>query len=237
MAQPGSAALRSSPCRFFVRPLQCTKRLSLLLPHRRTLEGSANHHRLAEVQPPTSPHHRHGPAGPGKGRSAPPQAVAIDGRYISAAASALAVGLLTLLGIYLFGLGGGILTGLLLASHPLLFELSHYLKEDCCLLLGVTAFFAALAVYEHLRTLIAATMLGAACGLATSGKYIGIITLVVALPTLLIYARSLSISQRCQQVGLLLAGLWRSLSHPEFPGTQGSRAYPARPPARRSHHG
>lgn len=135
-----------------------------------------------------------------------PQAVVLSGRYVSAAAAAIAVGLLTALGIRLFGMAGGFLLGAVVVSNPLLFELTHYMKEDCCLLVGLAAFFLTLAHYERRTTLTAAALVGAACGLAISGKYIGSVSLAVAVVAVFFLAPGLSFRARMARLGVLLVG-------------------------------
>jgi len=74
-------------------------------------------------------------------------------------------------------LGGsfaGILCGALLLSHPVLFELAHYMKEDCALLAGVAATFYAMSFYSRRHSPLSAAFTGLAAGLAVSGKYIGL---------------------------------------------------------------
>jgi hypothetical protein len=78
-----------------------------------------------------------------------PQAVVEAGRSLSGFFAALAVGTLMLLGWNLGGAFAGILCGVLLLSHPVLFELAHYMKEDCALLAGVAATFYSINCYER----------------------------------------------------------------------------------------
>ncbi len=110
------------------------------------------------------------------------------GRWYSATCSALAVVGLVLWTARRGGWVAGFAAGLMAGLHPLLFELSHYMKEDCGLLFGVVAtllaldgFLAAPAPsWRH------AALVGAAAGLAVSAKYIGLIVLGVALATLVV---------------------------------------------------
>jgi len=133
------------------------------------------------------------------------QVVVTSGRIVSAAAAAIAVGLLTVLGIQLFGPALGFLLGVVVATNPLLFELGHYMKEDCCLIVGVSAVFAALAAYERRPSNLTAALLGAACGLAISGKYIGSLTLLVAVPAVFFLGQPREYLSNIGKLGILLA--------------------------------
>lgn len=97
------------------------------------------------------------------------------GRLVSACAAAIAVGLLA----WLAGMLGGRLTGLLAAlltgTNPLLFGIAHYMKEDAIYILGIAAFFLALAWYDRRATRARLLALAATAGLAMSGKYIGVV--------------------------------------------------------------
>jgi 4-amino-4-deoxy-L-arabinose transferase-like glycosyltransferase len=114
-----------------------------------------------------------------------PQPVVEAGRWVSAAFCALAVVTLSALAASLAGPLAGVGCGLLLALHHQLFELAHYFKEDTALLVGVALFFAMLRYYGWRRTGSAAALLGAACAVAFSGKYLGAILILFALPLLL----------------------------------------------------
>ncbi len=112
---------------------------------------------------------------------AKPQAAAEAGRTVSAFYAATAVTALVLLA---WGLGGpiaGLLAGVLLITHPVLFELAHYMKEDCSLLAGVAWSFFAMERYTRKPTLGRAILVGLAAGLAVSGKAIGLAVAGVAL--------------------------------------------------------
>ena len=115
------------------------------------------------------------------------QSVVETGRWISAAFTAGAVVALSLLGYMWRGWVVGILTGITLMLHHQLFELSHYMKEDTALLFGVALVFLGAYVFAKNPGTAAAMLLGAGCGLAISGKYLGIITLVIAVPALCIH--------------------------------------------------
>jgi len=115
------------------------------------------------------------------GAARDPQSVVEAGRTVSAFYAALAVVALTLLA---WSHGGPIAAGLagtLLATHPVLFELAHYMKEDCSLLAGVAVCFLGLQLYSRRPTLLRAALTGAAAGLACSSKLIGVVIAIVAL--------------------------------------------------------
>jgi hypothetical protein len=95
------------------------------------------------------------------------------GRQASAIFAAVSVGALVLLAWRLAGWKGGTLAGILAGTHPALFELSHYMKEDCALLVGITVTAAALVAFADRPTLWRAALVGLGAGLALSGKYLG----------------------------------------------------------------
>jgi hypothetical protein len=68
--------------------------------------------------------------------------------------------------------------------HHQLYELAHYMKEDTALLLGVASAFLCALAFEQRPTRFRAALLGVACAVAISGKYIGVISLAVAAPAL-----------------------------------------------------
>lgn len=111
-----------------------------------------------------------------------PQAVVESGRWVSAGFTSLAVVAFSLLGFLWRGWVVGVLTGLTLLLHHQLFELSHYLKEDTALLCGIALAFLAAHRYARKPGMMRAIVLGAACGVAISGKYLGAIMLLIAWP-------------------------------------------------------
>jgi hypothetical protein len=102
-----------------------------------------------------------------------PQAVVEKGRLASAIFAALATGLMVVFASGLAGRAAGALTGVLVITHPVLYELSHYMKEDCALLVGIAATVLALVHYASAPSAARAALVGAAAGLAVSGKYLG----------------------------------------------------------------
>lgn len=103
--------------------------------------------------------------------------VTVVGRGVSAAFTAGAVFFLTLLAARLGGIAAGFIAGALLATNHQLFELAHYFKEDPAVLFGLSATFLSLVRFDDAPTRIRAIALGAAFGLAVSGKYLGAVAL------------------------------------------------------------
>lgn len=122
----------------------------------------------------------------GKALGVPPteQAMVQSGRGVSAALMALAVAALALLAWLWRGWPGALAAGAALLLQHQLFELAHYMKEDSALLLGMALTFLAGFHFSRQPSGRAALLLGGACGLAISGKYIGVMALGVALPLL-----------------------------------------------------
>ena len=100
-------------------------------------------------------------------------AVTIAGRWASALFTSAAICCLVLLAALLGGPLAGFGAGCLLVVNHELFELAHYFKEDPAMLLGVSAFFLALVCYDRTPSPARALAMGAALGLAISGKYLG----------------------------------------------------------------
>ena len=121
------------------------------------------------------------------------QRVVQAGRWVSAAFTALAVVALALLAGLWRGPLAASATGAALMLHHQLFELSHFFKEDSALLFGLAlTFLAAVAATPSSQVVLrgvpaagcSGLFLGLACGLATSGKYLGAVSLAIALPLL-----------------------------------------------------
>ncbi len=112
------------------------------------------------------------------------QRVVEIGRTVSAAFMSAAIVALSLLAWRWRGRGAAVATGLVLATHHQLYELSHYFKEDAALLFGLSLAAFAAWRYAERPTLLRATLLGAACALAISAKYLGAVSLLFAVPVL-----------------------------------------------------
>ncbi len=104
------------------------------------------------------------------------------GRWASAIFTALAVVLLALLAGRRAGWPAAAACALLIPAQPLVYELAHYCKEDPALLFGISLALLALDLFQRQPDWRRAAFLGASCGVATSGKYVGVITLLLALP-------------------------------------------------------
>jgi hypothetical protein len=130
-----------------------------------------------------------------------PQRVVEAGRLVSALFTALVVAALVWLAMLRGGTLVAIAAGILLAMHQQLLELAHYMKEDPALLLGLALTFLALEGYRRRPTAALALLVGAACGVAVSGKYLGAIALACAVPVIVLTTR-----QRAAHLALLLAG-------------------------------
>ena len=106
--------------------------------------------------------------------------VIIAGRWSSVIFSALAIALLVLVTGRLHGVLSGAAAGILILFTPLFYELAHYFKEDPALIFGLSLSLLAMQFYGEKPCLVRAAMLGAACGVAVSAKYTGLIILPFA---------------------------------------------------------
>ncbi len=110
------------------------------------------------------------------------QSIVEVGRRVSAAFIAAAVVAFSLLAYLWRGWLPAVTAGFTLTLHHQLFELAHYMKEDSALLMGLAFAFLAALAYAQSPSAWRAVVLGASCGLAISGKYVGFSALIVALP-------------------------------------------------------
>ena len=111
-----------------------------------------------------------------------PQPVVELGRGVSALFASGAVAALALLAWLRYGTLAGWAAGLAVALQADLFEAAHYLKEDPALLFGLALSLLAVQVWWWSPGRKSLRFLGLACGLAAAGKYLGVVTLVFALP-------------------------------------------------------
>ena len=118
------------------------------------------------------------------GAARDPQSVVEVGRAVSAGFTALAVVALSLFAFQWRGWLAALSAGGALMLHHQLFELSHYMKEDTALLCGLGLALLALGHFEARPSLVNAAVLGGACALAISGKYVGAVVLLATGPTL-----------------------------------------------------
>lgn len=146
----------------------------------------------------------------------PGQTVVETGRTVSAAFMSGAIVALSLLSWRWRGRGAAVATGLVLATHHQLYELSHYFKEDAALLLGLSAAALAAWLYAERPTLLRAAILGAACALAISGKYLGIVSLAFAIPVLATRRAPRAAVSFVLSILVVLAAInWPMLTSPE----------------------
>ena len=111
-----------------------------------------------------------------------PQAIVQTGRWVSAAFAAGAVAAFALLAWWNYGLLIGWGAGLVVVVQDDLFELSHYMKEDPALLFGLALALLAAHIWWRQPGRRSLRFLAIGCGLATAGKYLGIISLGFGLP-------------------------------------------------------
>lgn len=133
------------------------------------------------------------------------QNVVVIGRWVSALAAALAMVGIALLVSSRAGLWAGIAAGLLAGLHPVVFQSAHVMKEDCALLLGIVLAFCTLNSFcsrDRTSVLIAT---GAACGLAVSAKYIGVLMLITSALVLAIQSRGQSYGVAINRLALFVA--------------------------------
>ena len=135
------------------------------------------------------------------------QSVVETGRFVSALFAAISVGAFVLLAYLRAGWLPALATGFLLTFHQQLFELAHYMKEDPALLVGIALTFLALAWYQRQPTSLMAVGCGVACGLAISGKYVGLVALACAAPVFLRAGRLHARTRILHAVLLLTASL------------------------------
>ncbi len=119
------------------------------------------------------------------GAKSDPQRIVEIGRNVSAFFSAVAVGLFALAAWKLRNWPAGIAAGLMIGLHSLNFEAAHYLKEDTALLFGWAFFILAMVMLRERPGLPRVALLGVACGVAVSAKYLGAVALIFAIPIIL----------------------------------------------------
>jgi hypothetical protein len=114
------------------------------------------------------------------------QAVGEIGNWTAAALGGLAAAALTLLAFMLRGWLAAACSAVILGLCSPLIYYGHFFKEDTALAFGVAATFLALGWYWPRRTRWSIALVGAACGLAVAGKYIGITAALMALPAVML---------------------------------------------------
>lgn len=127
--------------------------------------------------------------------------VILTGRWVSAILAGLTVVALGLVGYFYAGFGGLVLGALSVGLCPSLLINAHYMKEDTALVFGIALTLLAALIYSRAppgkRQVAALLFLGAAAGIAASGKYIGIIALAAALLFVCFLSPSRELSVRC----------------------------------------
>jgi len=118
------------------------------------------------------------------------QETAIVGRWVAAGFAALAVAALAMLAMHYQGLWAGICVGAIGALSYRMLQYAHFMKEDTALVMGLALFFLALARFWDRRTTWNLILLAASSAVAASGKYIGFITVLIAVPVVLLAARA-----------------------------------------------
>lgn len=130
------------------------------------------------------------------------QNAVVAGRFCMAFFTAGAVAAFALMAYRMRGPLAALGVGMLLASHQLVFELSHYFKEDPALLFGLALSFLGYQLYWEKRSLGTAIFLGIACALAVSGKYVGIAAIAMAVALFLYTGRVYGRVQRSHWIAL-----------------------------------
>lgn len=120
------------------------------------------------------------------------------GRTWSALFAAAAAALFSWLGFNRFGVVGGIFVGFVMLIQRRLYEHAHFMKEDAALLFGLALTFVAFDLFWRRPGVARALFVGAAVGVAASGKYVGVIMLPLAVALLFMRQRA-------------SGGAWRSL--------------------------
>jgi hypothetical protein len=110
-----------------------------------------------------------------------PQSIVHVGRCISALAAALAIAGVVLLTRRHAEWTFALLAGAIAGSHPFLFEAAHYMKEDCVLLAGLIWSLYALDCFCDSDSKMSILLCGLAAGVAASGKYLGVVALLLAI--------------------------------------------------------
>ncbi|MEY2479436.1 MAG: hypothetical protein QOI04_363 [Verrucomicrobiota bacterium] len=102
------------------------------------------------------------------------------GRCISAFAAVMSISAVVLITRRHSDWTFGLLAGAIAGSHPFLFEATHYMKEDCVLLAGIIWSLYALDLFCASGSSMSILLCGFAAGVAASGKYLGVMTLLLA---------------------------------------------------------
>ena len=139
------------------------------------------------------------------------QAVVVAGRWVSAAFAAGAVAALALVAFYRCGWIAAWAVGVLVATHGKLYEAAHYLKEDTALVFGLAVFFLAAELFSRGPTVRTLRFLGLASALAASGKYVGALALLFAIP---LVGRAAAVPRRWKTFALAFVAAFLVLNIP-----------------------
>jgi hypothetical protein len=120
------------------------------------------------------------------------QAAVRAGRTVSAAFAAGTVVALAALGWLEGGLLAAACVALVVGLSHGLFTFAHFMKEDTAVAFGFACVLLAASAFARRPRPAEAAALGAACALAISGKYVGAVVLVGALPLVVVRMRALA---------------------------------------------
>jgi 4-amino-4-deoxy-L-arabinose transferase-like glycosyltransferase len=133
------------------------------------------------------------------------QSVAHAGRDVSAFFAAVAVAAGCALGYLYAGLWGEILIGISLLCCSSLLVYAHYFKEDAGLAMGLLLVLLATRYFFTAKNIwLGAALVGAACAVAASAKYVGLVFLIPGLIAILTRPAK-NWPLRLAQVGIALA--------------------------------
>jgi hypothetical protein len=133
-----------------------------------------------------------------------PQAIVRTGRWVSAGFAAGSVVAFALIAWWNYGLLVGWSAGLAIALQEDLFELAHYMKEDPVLLFGLALALLAAHVWWRYPARRSLYFLAIACGIATAGKYLGIVSIFFALPLVIWHRAADPVLTRAARVRVFL---------------------------------
>jgi Dolichyl-phosphate-mannose-protein mannosyltransferase len=111
--------------------------------------------------------------------------VVVAGRQVSAIAAALAVLMLALAAARLNGYLASLFVAVIVGSCSLLFGLAHYMKEDCVFVLALSLFVLSVVLFDEKPSTLRLLGMSISAGLIVSAKYIGVLTVPIALGLLI----------------------------------------------------
>jgi 4-amino-4-deoxy-L-arabinose transferase-like glycosyltransferase len=143
------------------------------------------------------------------------QRLVVMGRWCSAAYVAAGVTCFAMLAWRVRGWGAFWMVGLLLVTQHQLYELAHYFKEDASFFFAIAVALLALESHHRKAGAVSALLLGAACGLCISAKYLGAIMIVPAAVIMIAAQRGKRIG--AMQWPLLVVGIAAAVAVINFP--------------------